>query len=383
MTTRVKTEEYSMTSKIDITGIIGIDTTYESVIQKLDESRKDIEIVINSVGGFVYDGIAIHNALKKYDKGTKTIRVIGISASIASYIMLAGDKLELEENSVVMIHNPSIVAIGDYRKLRNAYQHIEKLRQIMSLAYSKYTGIGKADIEAMMDNETYFIGANELKTWGNVIEDNSVDNKTNKQKITKEEAELQIKATQSIIEKDAPNRNREMEQLVALLEDFEPINFNKKEKEEKEEIEKNTLNFTNNHKKAMENKNIETLQDLKIQYPKLYAEAINIGIQEEKSRVKAHLEFIDVAQDTAINSIKEDIPFLNNSEIQAKYLRARINKSEILAMEKDNNEEIIPKKIDENEELKKEKEEKTERENKEAEEKIRNFMPHLSNNTKE
>jgi hypothetical protein len=123
----------------------------------------------------------------------------------------------------------------------------------------------------------------------------------------------------------------------------------------------------------MENEKIETIQDLKSLYPKLYNDIVNIGIQEERSRVKTHLEFIDVARDTVINSIKEDIPFLNNSEIQAKYLRARINKSEILAMEKENNEEFIPKKIDENEELKKEKE----NDNKEVEEKIKSFMPHL------
>jgi ATP-dependent protease ClpP protease subunit len=356
-----------MTTKIDITGIIGIDTTYESIIQKLDKVKGDIEIVINSPGGFVYEGIAIHNAIKRYDRGKKTIIVSGLSASITSYIMLAGDKLMIEDNSVIMIHNPNILVIGDYRKLKTTYQHIEKLRNLMSSAYAKYTNLDRKEIETMMDNETYFVGKEELKTWGIVLEDKNTD--SSKEPLSKEYAETQIKAMTSILEKNSLTRKQEIEQLVAILEGFDENNTN-------------FTNFINNHKyKTMEKEKIETIQDFKSLYPKLYNDAINIGIQEERSRVKAHLEFIDVAKDTVINSIREDIPFLNNSEIQAKYLRARINKSEILAMEKENNEEFIPKKINENEELKKEKEAETEKTNKEAEEKIKSFMPHLNSST--
>jgi hypothetical protein len=232
----------------------------------------------------------------------------------------------------------------------------------MSSAYSKHTKINKEEIEAMMDNETYFAGTDELKTWGNVIENNNKEN--NEELPTKEYAETQVRAMSSLIKNNALDRNEETEQLAAILEGFGENN-------------PNLTNFTNNLKKtSMEKEKIETVQDFKILYPKLYAEAISIGILEEKSRVKAHLEFIDTAKDVVINSIKEDIPFLNNSEIQAKYLKARINQSEVLAMEKDNNEEVIPQRINESKELRKE----TERENKEAEEKIKSFMPHLNNN---
>jgi hypothetical protein len=303
--------------------------------------------------------------------------------------MLAGDNIAIEDNSVIMIHNPNILVIGDYRKLKTTYQHIEKLRNLMSSAYAKHTNIDRKEIETMMDNETYFVGKEELKTWGTVIEDNNYNNsddnnnndnsdnnsnnnsKNNKEPLTKEYAETQVRAMTSILEKNSLTRKQETEQLVAILEGFDENNTN-------------FTNFTNNHKyKTMEKEKIETIYDLKALYPKLYNDVVNIGIQEERSRVKAHLEFIDVAKDTVINSIREDIPFLNNSEIQAKYLRARINKSEILAMEKENNEEFIPKRINENEELKKEKEGETEKTNKEAEEKIKSFMPHLSNNLKE
>ena len=121
--------------------------------------------------------------------------------------------------------------------------------------------------------------------------------------------------------------------------------------------------------------NLETLNDLKNHYPKLYVEAVNIGIEQEKSRIKAHLEFLDIAPELSIKAIKEDTAFIDNSEIQAKYIKARINKDEIAIMEKDNNPEAIQKPLNEAEELKSE----IEKTNAEAEEKIKAFMPHLLN----
>ncbi len=367
-------------NRINITGVVGIDTTYEDIARQLENSKSDIEILINSPGGYVYDGIAIYNSIKKYNKGSKTVRVCGLSASIATYIMLAGDSLELEENSVIMIHNPSICVMGDYRKLRSAYSNIEKLRVLMSSAYSKYTGIAKNEIETMMDNETFFIGKDELEAWGNIIEDqNNKEEKKNYNNNNKEtikaEANIQIQAMCSLIEKSNEKNNANTEKLVAL--------FNN----EPEQYEQNYLQnhfIINNQKETKMEKidkktdkilDLENLNDLKLYYPKLYDEAVNIGIQQEKSRVKAHLEFIDIAPDIALNAIKEDISFLNNSEIQAKYIKARVNKNELATMEMDNNPDFIPKKINENEELKAE----LEKENKEAEEKIRAYMPHLKN----
>ena len=382
-------------NRINITGVVGIDTTYEDIARQLENSKSDIEILINSPGGYVYDGIAIYNSIKKYNKGSKTVRVCGLSASIATYIMLAGDSLELEENSVIMIHNPSICVMGDYRKLRSAYSNIEKLRVLMSSAYSKYTGIDRKEIETMMDNETFFIGKEELEAWGNIMEDpsNNKGEKTNcnNKETIKAEANIQIQAMSSLIERSNEISNANAEKLVAFLEDYQELQQESQSSQSIHNIENNSnsknnkklsiINYqlsTNKKETKMEKtdkpQNLENLNDLKIHYPKLYDEAVNIGIQQEKSRVKAHLEFIDIAPDIALNAIKEDVSFLNNSEIQAKYIKAKVNKNELATMENDNNPELIPKKINEDEELKAE----LEKENKDAEEKIRAYMPHLN-----
>lgn len=374
-------------NKINITGIIGIDTRYEEIVSQLDNHNGDIEISINSAGGYVYDGIGIYNAIKKYNKGKKIINICGLSASISSYIMLAGDELNLEENAVIMIHNPSIFVMGDHRKLRTAYIHIEKLKNLMSEAYSKHTGIAKDEIEVMMDNETFFIGNKELKTWGKVIE--PIEKDSNKTKLTKAEANIQIQAMCSLVEKGSKEAINQTDKLVALLENQEeiPIKDNRYNKDNKKQSPQTSINNyqssitnyelpTNKKETKMENKleNIKTLEDFKNLFPQLYNEAKQQGMAEEKSRVNAHLEFIDIAPEIALNSIKNDVLFLNNSEIQAKYIKAKINKEEIITMEKDNNPEVIQKPIQEASELKNE----IEKTNAEAEEKIRSFMPHLT-----
>ena len=351
-------------NKINITGVVGLDTKYEDIVKQLDNCKGDIEIKINSPGGYVYDGIAIYNSIKNYNEGSKTIRVCGLSASIATYIMLAGDKLELEENSVLMIHNPSVCVMGDYRKLKTAYTSIEKLRFLMSSAYSNYLKIDRKEVETMMDNETFFIGKEELKTWGNVLKDTD-----NAIRITKAEAEFQIQAMSSLLKTSNEKTDSSAKKLVAFLEDYQGP-----QQKENTNTELLITKLSTNQKETKMEK-LENLNDLKLHYPKLYDEAINIGIQQEKSRVKAHLEFIDVAPDIALNAIKEDIEFLNNSEIQAKYIKAKVNKNELATMEKDNNPEVLPKKINEYEELKSELEES----NEEAEKKIRAYMPHLMN----
>ncbi|HSQ97099.1 MAG TPA: head maturation protease, ClpP-related [Rickettsiales bacterium] len=357
---------------INITGVIGLDTRYEDIVKQLNNCKSNLNISINSPGGYVFDGIAIYNAIKTYNKGTKTIKVCGLSASIASYIMLAGDSLELENNSVIMIHNPSVAVIGDYRKLKTACSQITKLRDLMSESYSKYTGISKLSIEKMMDDETYFIGSNDLKTWGHVVESEDKDNA--KTKLTKAEAEIQIQSMCSLIEKDNKEKSKDIEKLVALLGDC-PEKDQEINQKDQTKLQDQKNNPVINNPKETKMEKLETLQDLKTLYPKLYNEAVQNGIDSEKSRVKAHLEFIDVAPEIALNAVKDGTSFLNNSEIQAKYIKAKINKNEITTMEKDNNPDLIAKKIDEDKEIKAE----TEKADAEAEAKIRAFMPHLRN----
>jgi ATP-dependent protease ClpP protease subunit len=112
-------------------------------------------VEINSPGGNVWDGLAIYNMLRGR-QAPVTTRVVGIAASIASIIALAGDSIEMAEASLFMIHDPSGMVAGtsdDMRKMANALdQHAEILAGI----YTKRTGKTSAQIRAAMTAETWF-----------------------------------------------------------------------------------------------------------------------------------------------------------------------------------------------------------------------------------
>ena len=112
-------------------------------------------VEINSPGGNVWDGLTIYNMLRGR-QAPVTTRVVGIAASIASIIALAGDTIEMAEASLFMIHDPSGMVAGtseDMRKMANALdQHAEILANI----YVKRTGKTSAQIRAAMSAETWF-----------------------------------------------------------------------------------------------------------------------------------------------------------------------------------------------------------------------------------
>ena len=112
-------------------------------------------VEINSPGGNVWDGLAIYNMLRGR-QAPVTTRVVGIAASIASIIALAGDTVEIADAALIMIHDPSGMVAGtsdDMRKMANALdQHAEILAGI----YTKRTGKTSAQIRAAMTAETWF-----------------------------------------------------------------------------------------------------------------------------------------------------------------------------------------------------------------------------------
>jgi ATP-dependent protease ClpP protease subunit len=81
---------------------------------------------INSPGGLVFDGIAIHSMLSRMEG--VTVRVEGLAASIASVIALAGARLEMERGSMLMIHNPWNIAMGDAEELRKSADVLDKIK---------------------------------------------------------------------------------------------------------------------------------------------------------------------------------------------------------------------------------------------------------------
>lgn len=139
----------------------GLFITPEGFMEDLEavKGKSNITIKINSCGGDLYTGIAIHNAIKGLS-GTKTVIVDGIAASAASVIMCAGDDVQVYPGSMVMIHGVSAwlydyFNLQDLKKLQKDFDASE--RAIAEIYHAK-TGLEVDQLRNMMTRETWMVG---------------------------------------------------------------------------------------------------------------------------------------------------------------------------------------------------------------------------------
>ena len=132
------------------------DVNAKSFIEELKEVKgKDLNVHINSLGGSVFDGLAIYNALKSHE-GKVTTMVEGIAASIASVIAMAGDTISMAKNSLFMIHNPFTMAGGDADELRKTANVLDKIRDEIANIYSSKSEHDVETLVGLMSAETWF-----------------------------------------------------------------------------------------------------------------------------------------------------------------------------------------------------------------------------------
>lgn len=116
----------------------------------------ELNIFINSPGGDVFEGNTIMNMLKR-KKCTKNVYVDGLAASIASVIAMAGDKIIMPSNAMMMIHNAWAYTAGNSKDLRKLADDLDKVNESLRQAYLNKAG-AKLDEEtliALMDAETW------------------------------------------------------------------------------------------------------------------------------------------------------------------------------------------------------------------------------------
>lgn len=149
-----------MSATLALDGIVGWDITAADVRAALTAAGPEIALHINSPGGDVHEGVAIANALRQYrrDGGRVTGRITGIAASMASYIAMFADELEVEDNAIFMVHNPWSVAMGDYRTMEKAAGILAALRSLLARAYGRKRHHDEAAILADMDAESWYYG---------------------------------------------------------------------------------------------------------------------------------------------------------------------------------------------------------------------------------
>jgi ATP-dependent protease ClpP protease subunit len=116
-----------------------------------------INVLINSPGGNVWDGLAIFNLLKQHE-ATINVSVEALAASAASIIAMAGDTIVMREGAMMMIHNPASLAWGGAADMRKVAEMLDAIAGEMAGIYATRSGMKRADVIAAMDVETWYNG---------------------------------------------------------------------------------------------------------------------------------------------------------------------------------------------------------------------------------
>ena len=134
----------------------GIESTCPNDVSTVldNAGEEDIDVYINSGGGEIFSATEICSAIQKY-KGNIKLHVTGLAASAASIIMCAGE-CDISTTSMVMIHNVSSIAQGNYRDFKHESETLRKADKAMCQAYVNKTGKSESEILALMDKETWF-----------------------------------------------------------------------------------------------------------------------------------------------------------------------------------------------------------------------------------
>jgi len=119
-----------------------------------EHNGSPVTIMLDSPGGVVSEGLSIYNSLMNYP-GEVTIHVDTMAASIASVIACAADNLIMNSNSQLMIHNAWTIAMGNASDLKGVVEQLEMLDGLIADIYVERTGASKAELQEMMDKETY------------------------------------------------------------------------------------------------------------------------------------------------------------------------------------------------------------------------------------
>lgn len=123
---------------------------------------RPVEVQLNSPGGDMFEGIAIYNVLREHPQQI-TVKVMGMAASAASVIAMAGNTIEIGVSSFIMIHNCWVMAMGNRHDLAAVSEWLAPFDQAMVDLYAMRTGATPADVAKWMDGESWMSGMTAIE----------------------------------------------------------------------------------------------------------------------------------------------------------------------------------------------------------------------------
>lgn len=155
--------------EIEILGEIGESgwvtefTTAKMVKDQLKAIGKaPVLVTVNSPGGDAFEGIAIYNLLREH-QGKITVHVLGLAASAASIIAMAGDTIKVGEAAMLMIHSSHGVVVGDQGDMREFADLLDSIDRAVASLYAARSGKSEDEVLELMRKETWMSGPEAVK----------------------------------------------------------------------------------------------------------------------------------------------------------------------------------------------------------------------------
>ena len=155
-------------------GYYSDDSDLSKIIKESD--AKEIELIISSGGGSVFEGIKVFNSVATHAAKTTAI-IYGATASAASYIAMAADTVKMYDNALLCVHNPFTFARGDGDELRKIAKTLDDLKAIYIQAYKRHSKLSDEELSVIL-NQDIWLTASEASEKGFIEEIIKVDNET-------------------------------------------------------------------------------------------------------------------------------------------------------------------------------------------------------------
>jgi len=134
-------------------------------LRAMDDGASPVIVAFNSIGGDLFDGLAIHNALSRLGERC-TGRIDALAASAASVAVCGAHRVVIAANAMLMIHNPYTFTGGDAEDFRRVADVLDQTLEAIIAAYkAKAPDIDEAELRRMVNAETW-LTANEAVALG-------------------------------------------------------------------------------------------------------------------------------------------------------------------------------------------------------------------------
>ena len=286
---------------------------------------EDIQLVIDSPGGYVWDCITIFNVIREFCRKHPAQRVNvyiqGIAMSCASVIALAAKSVDaantisVEDNSIFMIHNAWTAIAGNEHDLRKAAENLAAIDTVIANTYTAVTGKSDKDIRAAMDAETFLYGA-AIVEWGfadTVISGEKSAGEAADETAALASAKAAWAATQGVMEKAKDIAAQKIAAMAITTETTAG-----------KTAAKNTAGAAEpSGTKSMEG--CMTAEEFKAAHPDEYQKILDAGVQQERKRCAAHLKMGETAGtlETAAKFIRDGAAVADEA-VQTEYFEKRI-----------------------------------------------------------